>query len=96
MKKGYFQITTEAEYDVYIEDTIDNLDSFNDNDLTELSDELAEILDERFFRKDNSVDDSKLELIPDNLYDEEKIKIIKDIYNRMNLEDLQKLQKQLK
>ena len=93
-KKGYITITENVDVDVDIDiDTIiNNLDEFNENDLSELFEALEYKIGSNYYKRNS---DSIYKLIPDNLYDEQKMELLKEIYEKLSINDLQKLKKQI-
>lgn len=74
-----------TDVDIYIEDIIDNLEQFSKSDLSVLKEELDSILEEN--KKEKTIFNVK------TLEDEYKIKILKEMYNKFTLEELDKLNK---
>ena len=84
-KRGYFSIHEDVEYHVTMEDIVENLDIFSQYDLDYLLSEL--LLSEPTETKSHVK-------FPDNLYDEQKFKIALELYEKLNLEELQKIKEE--
>ncbi len=83
-KTGYFTIYEETEYEVDINDIISNLDSFNDNELKELRDAL-----------EDEISNTETLVTATNLEDEQKIKILNELFDRCTWEQLENIRKSL-
>ena len=77
--------TVDKEIDIYVEDIIDNLDMFSKKDLKELKEELDLLIDDD--------GDEKQTFMVKTLEDEYKVKVLKEMYNKFTLEELDKLNK---
>lgn len=83
---GYFTISNESEYDVDLYDVISNLNSFDDNELKDLKSEIESKLNKRFNINDVDFNIKTLD-------DEYKVKLLKELYDKYTLEELQVIQK---
>ena len=79
--------TIDKEVDIYIEYIIDNLDTFSKKELKELKEEL-----DYFITNDEDVDKEQ-SIIIKTVEDEYKVKVLKEMYNKFTLEELDKLNK---
>lgn len=83
-KKGCLTICEEVEVDIDIDDIIDNLNKFNKDELEELKESIDEELGCE--QSDNLFD-------VNNLEDEFKIKILKEMFYKYSWEELDKIKK---
>lgn len=88
---GWFTITSQNDVDIYIDDIIKNLNSFNSAELSKLYNELSK----KIFNKSHLTEESIGVLEIKTLSDEYKFKILKELFNRYNLEDIEKVLKLL-
>lgn len=88
---GWFTITTENDVDIYVDDIIKNLHSFNSAELSKLYNEISK----KLFNKDHLTKESDDIIEIKTLNDEYKFKVLKELYNRYNLEDIEKVLKTL-
>lgn len=79
--------TLNKDVDIYVEDIIDNLDTFSKSDLKELKEELD------YFITDDEEGDKEQTFIIKSIEDEYKVKVLKEMYNKFTLEELDKLNK---
>lgn len=79
--------TLNKDVDIYVEDIIDNLDTFSKSDLKELKEELD------YFITDDEEGDKEQTFIIKSVEDEYKVKVLKEMYNKFTLEELDKLNK---
>lgn len=79
--------TLNKDVDIYVEDIIDNLDTFSKSDLKELKEELD------CFITDDEEGDKEQTFIIKSVEDEYKVKVLKEMYNKFTLEELDKLNK---
>jgi PHP family Zn ribbon phosphoesterase len=83
-KSGYFTIYEETEYDVDINDIISNLDCFDENQLKELKDVL-----------EDEINNTETLITTTNLEDEQKIKILNELFDKCTWEQLENIRKSL-
>jgi len=69
-----------------MDDIIENLDEFEDDELKELFEEV-----ESRINRCPRANDTNFSIVPSNLYDEQKMEYIQKIYSLMNLDDLKEL-----
>ena len=72
-------IDTEVDVDLSMSDIIDNLYLFSDSDMEKLKD---------YIYKDTIESDENF-IIPDNLLDIQKIEILKELFDKLNISDLE-------
>lgn len=85
-KSGSFTLNQDVGVDVYIQDIIDNLSDFGTEELKDLRDAIdQEVGDETF----NNIFGAN------NLEDEQKVKILKDLFYKYTWEELEKIKKSL-
>ena len=84
---GYFTIYNESDYDVHMDDIIDNLKSFNDKELMELMENLETLMNKDTPKKES------FEI--KNLDDYHKIGILKEMFDKYSWSELEKIKKSL-
>lgn len=92
MSRGYFQMYTDVDIEVTMEDILDNLNSFDKDEIEQLYEDCKSLLDHAGKR----TDDSTFSIEPSNLYDEQKMEYIGIIFNKMTLDELKELADRLK
>lgn len=84
-KMGYMTISQYFDVEVEVSDVIANLSDFGDDEL----EDLRSAIDKRIGSYNNSMFDIE------NLEDEQKIKILREFFNRYTWEELEKIKKSL-
>ena len=84
---GYITINQETEVDIWMGDIISNLNSFNDNELKDLQEEID-------FKLCSSKKDPQV-LKASTLDEEYKIKILKEMFDKFSWEELEDIKKKI-
>ena len=84
-----FTVYAETEFDVYIDDIIDNLDRFNNDELLNLKEEIEFKVSKGNNRQDSNV------LIASTLDEEYKIQILKEMFDKFSWSDLEDIKKKI-
>ena len=85
-KMGYFTMYEEVDIDIHMQDIIDNLNDFKEDELKDLRDAIKdEIGDEGIHNTFGA----------NNLEEEQKIKILKEMFYKCSWEELEKIKKSL-
>lgn len=86
---GYMTVYTDAEYDVYIDDIIENLGSFSNEELSELKEEIeSRIISSKNNRNSNILTASTLD-------EEYKIQILKELFDKFSWSELEDIKKKI-
>lgn len=81
-KQGYFTMSEEVNVDVRLDDVVDNLSNFSDEELKYLKDSI---------NKELSEEDPNSVFGVNNLEDEFKVKILKEMFHKYSWEELDKI-----
>jgi hypothetical protein len=84
---GYMTIYSDTEVEVHVEDIISQLNSFNDNDLKDLQEEINFKL--KSFKKDPQV------LEASTLDEEYKIGVLKEMFDKFSWAELEDIKKKI-
>jgi len=84
-----FTVYAETEFDVYIDDIIENLDRFNNDELLNLKEEIEFKVSKGNNRQDSNV------LIASTLDEEYKIQILKEMFDKFSWSDLEDIKKKI-
>ena len=85
---GGFTVDQNFEVDVYVDDIIDNIDRFNDDELLELKEEI-ELKLNKISRREQDV------LVASTLDEEYKIKILKEMFDKFSWSELEDIKKKI-
>jgi Glu-tRNA(Gln) amidotransferase subunit E-like FAD-binding protein len=84
-RRGCITINQDIDVDIYMDDIIDNIDNFGVNDLKDL----REIINREIDDTDTPI------FVVDNLEDEQKIKILKEMFHKYSWSELEKISRSL-
>ena len=79
---------SETEVEIYIDDIISNLNSFNDDDLKDLKEEIDFKLNKTTSRNENVLEASTLD-------EEYKIKILREMFDKFSWGELEDIKKKI-
>lgn len=85
---GYITLYQDTEVDIYLEDIIDNLSSFNNDELIDLKEEVESKLNSTSRRNENVLEASTLD-------EEYKIRILREMFNKFSWEELEDIKKKI-
>ena len=84
-KMGYFTICEEVDIDIHVSDIIENLGDFKEHELKELRDAITD-----------RIGDEDIQIFgANNLEEEQKIKILQELFYKYSWEELEKIKKSL-
>lgn len=86
---GNFTLDHNTEVDIYIDDIINNIDDFNNDELLILKSEIEQKLNQNTFRRETPI------LEASTLEDEYKIQILRELFNKLSWSELEELKKKL-
>jgi hypothetical protein len=86
---GYMTVYTESEYDVCIDDIITNLSNFDDDELSELKEEIELKLSKRKGNQNSTI------LVSSTLDEEYKIQILKEMFDKFSWSELEDIKKKI-
>lgn len=82
-------VYTESEYDVCIDDIITNLSNFDDDELSELKEEIELKLSKRKGNQNSTI------LVSSTLDEEYKIQILKEMFDKFSWSELEDIKKKI-
>lgn len=86
---GYMTVQSDSEIDVFIDDIIDNLNSFNEDELLELKKEIEIKINKSTSRQKQNI------LISSTLDEEYKIQILKEMFDKFSWSELEDIKKKI-
>lgn len=86
---GYITVSNETEYDIFIEDIMDNLNQFDSDELEELRDGIDFTLEIGLGKR------NKKKLEASTLDEEYKIGILKELFDKFSWEELEIIKKKI-
>lgn len=86
---GYMTVYTDSEIDVFVDDIIDNLNSFNEDELLELKKEIEIKINKSTSRQKQNI------LISSTLDEEYKIQILKEMFDKFSWSELEDIKKKI-